>query len=152
MPYAIDTSALMDWWVRYYPPDVFPSILARINALSADGTLMSPDMVLVELSRKDDDLHRWAKTQTNLFIPSDESIQRRVETIVNAHIGFVDPDSTRDVADPFVVALAEENGCPVVTAEKPGRVNKPKIPDVCRVRQVRCITLVEMFRELGIQV
>jgi len=151
VPYSIDTSALMDWWIRNYPPDVFPTILNRMNVFSGDGTLVATEMVLVELTKKDDDLHGWARGQTGLFVPVDEPIQRAVDGIVNGHAGFVDPDSTRDVADPFVIALAEQRGCPVVTGERPGRVRKPKIPDVCRARGLRCMSLLEMFREVGLQ-
>jgi hypothetical protein len=142
----------MDWWVRYYPPDVFPSILNRMNGFASDGTLLASEVVLVELSKKDDDLHRWARTQAGLFVPVDGPLQQRVNVIVNAHTGFVDPQSTRDAADPFVIALAEQISCPVITGEKPGRLRHPKIPDVCRARQIRCLTLVDMFREVGVQV
>ena len=142
----------MDWWVRYYPPDVFPSILSRMNGFAGNGTLLATGVVLHELAKKDDDLHAWAKTQAGLFVPVDGPIQHLVDTIVNSHAGFVDPQSTRNVADPFVIALAEQTGCPVVTGERPGRIRAPKIPDVCRARQIPCMTLVEMFRQLGVQV
>jgi hypothetical protein len=38
----------------------------------------------------------------------------------------------------------------VVTGEKPrGKPDTPKIPDVCDVRGLRCITFLDMLRELG---
>jgi hypothetical protein len=29
--YSIDTSALVDWWVRYYPPKVFKGLIPRME-------------------------------------------------------------------------------------------------------------------------
>ena len=31
MAYCFDTSALMECWTRYYPPDVFPALWERFD-------------------------------------------------------------------------------------------------------------------------
>jgi hypothetical protein len=37
-----------------------------------------------------------------------------------------------------------------VTGEKPrGKLDTPKIPDVCDMQNLRCITFLDMLRELG---
>jgi hypothetical protein len=41
--YVIDTSALLDGWVRYYPPDVFPSLWSHLEEMIKTGELLSPD-------------------------------------------------------------------------------------------------------------
>ena len=39
MPYSLDTSGLLDGWVRYYAPEVFPSLWKQMEAAAADGTI-----------------------------------------------------------------------------------------------------------------
>ena len=41
--YVIDTSALLDGWVRYYPPDVFPPLWSNLEGMITAGELLSPD-------------------------------------------------------------------------------------------------------------
>ena len=48
------------------------------------------------------------------------------------------------------IATARQLDAVVVTGEKPrGKLDTPKIPDVCEVRGIRCINFLEMLRELG---
>ena len=61
MRYGIDTSALLDAWVRYYPPDVFASIWEKLSQVAANGTLIATEEVLFELEKKDDDVFNMGK-------------------------------------------------------------------------------------------
>src|ERR1022692_3687226 len=54
--YCIDTSALVDGWIRYYPPDVFPPLWTKLEDMIHAKQLIAPDEVLTELSKKEDDL------------------------------------------------------------------------------------------------
>jgi hypothetical protein len=45
--YSIDTSAILDGSVRYYPPEVFPALWARIERLIEAGALRATEEVLV---------------------------------------------------------------------------------------------------------
>ena len=133
--YSIDTSALVDWWVRYYPPTVFPGVLPRIEQLIASGRLRASREVLDELQRVNDPCFRWAKARPDLFVDSNEDIQRIVRQIMRQYSGKLKPGKGISGADPFVVALAATHApAPwvVVTAEKPGSEENPKIPFVCR--------------------
>lgn len=56
MPYSLDTSGLLDGWVRYYSPDVFPSLWKQMEAAAANGTIVAVQDVLLELERQDDDV------------------------------------------------------------------------------------------------
>jgi len=47
------------------------------------------------------------------------------------------------------IATVLANNCPVVSYEKPGKVSKPKIPDVCSYYEVRHIQLFDLLRETG---
>ena len=47
--YSVDTNAFMDWQARYYPTDVFPSLLVRISDLVAQGRAKAPALVHEEI-------------------------------------------------------------------------------------------------------
>jgi hypothetical protein len=145
--YSADTSAILDGWVRHYPPDVFQSVWQRMKALGNGGTLTAIEEVIVELEKKHDDAWAWAKAELRV-VPIDEPVQRLVAEILVRHRRLVDTRKNRSQADPFVIAHARITGYAVVTGEKAtGNPDKPHIPDVCAALGVRCINLVEMFRE-----
>jgi hypothetical protein len=111
--------------------------------------LGASEEVLIELDKRDDEVHHWARAhKAALFVPLDEEQQQHVASILSAHERLVDTRRNRSAADPFVIALALARGCTVVTAEvatgKPDRLN---IPDVCAALGVRSIGLLEFFRE-----
>ena len=147
--YSTDTSAVLDGWVRHYPPDVFQTVWQRMKALGNGGSLTAIDEVIVELEKKHDDAWTWAKSELRV-VPIDEPVQRLVADILRQHPRLVDTRRNRSQADPFVIAHARIRGFAVVTGEKAtGNPNKPHIPDVCAALGVRCINLVDMFREQG---
>ena len=54
MKYSIDTSSILDGWIRYYPPDVFPLVWTKIEELIEKEILVATEEVLFELEKKDD--------------------------------------------------------------------------------------------------
>lgn len=152
MIYCIDTSAWLDGWARDYPPDVFPSLWEKLAECVSDGVLRCSEEVYVELEKKDDGIHDWLKARKEVMVPINEEIQTTVMALLAAYPRLVDTHRNRSQADPFVIATAERLGkeAVVVTGEKPrGKLDTPKIPDVCDVRGIRCISFLEMLRELG---
>jgi len=149
--YAIDTSSLLDGYVRLYAPDVFPSVWTHIDGLIAAGHLRGPEEVLVELSKKDDMAHAWAKKRkSSLFLPLVPSLQLAVAEILKEHPNFVKAQKIQSAADPFVIALAKIEQCAVVTAERlSGSLKRPRIPDVCQNLGIKCMAIIEMLRESG---
>jgi hypothetical protein len=149
LSYSVDTSALLDAWVRYYPPDVFDTLWKQLDGLAINGRLLAVDEVKRELAKQDDELHKWVAARPTMIVTLDEAVQKRAKPIIN---NFPSLTNTRSVmsgsADAFVIALAQERKLTVVTAEK-SKPTKPRIPDVCRTLGVLCITLVEMFRKEG---
>ena len=149
MSYSVDTSALMDAWVRYYPPDVFDTLWKRVDAMVEEGRLLAVYEVQRELAKQDDELHKWVTARPTMLVALDESLQHTAAAIINR---FPSLTSTKSVmsgsADAFVIALAQERNLTVVTAEK-SKPSKPRIPDVCKSLDVPCIALVEMFRVEG---
>jgi hypothetical protein len=148
--YSVDTSAILDGWRRYYPPDVFPGIWDGLDDLIADGSLRATEEVLVELERKDDEVHAWMRRRERFFIAIDDRIQDVVSDILSTHARLLDTRSGRSAGDPFVIALAEIEHCTVVTGERAtNSADRPNIPDVCAARGVRCISLLQLLRDEG---
>ena len=148
MRYCIDTSALLDAWVRWYPQEMFPSLWVEMDALIEDGRLISSEEVLRELERKEGDtLYAWAREREHVFLPLDDDIQASAAEIMADHPRLVDGRTGKSFADPWVIATAQRNGSIVVTGEKAtGALDRPKIPDVCRARKTRSIGFVELIR------
>ena len=150
MAYCIDTSAILDGWVRNYPRDVFPTLWDKLEKMIADGRLVAPDEVLKELAKNDDDLHKWARLQEGLFCPLDDDVQIATAEILRDFPKLVNNERNRSIADPFVIAVAKVRTLSVVTGEKRrGNLSRPKIPDVCESYGITCLTLLELMKSEG---
>jgi hypothetical protein len=148
MLFCVDTSGWLDGWRRNYPPDVFQTLWAKIEELVDKGGIIASEEVYVEIARKDDDLHDWIQARKSMLVPPEESIQQRVAGLLGKYPKLVDTLKGRSQADPFVIATAMERGAVVVTGEVMGTAERPRIPFVCQAEGVRCITFLEMIREL----
>lgn len=153
--YSIDTSALLDWWVRYYPPSVFKGLVPRMEGLIDEGRLRASREVREEIEGKSDNLRDWCKKQDGLWVESSEAIQTVVAQLMIRYFNPAKPEKGIGAADPFVVALAAvQNPAPwvVVTGEKPGSLENPKIPWVCKLfkpQPIRTISFLELIVEEG---
>ena len=154
LTYSIDTSALLDWWVRFYPPKAFKGLVSRMEALISEGRLRASREVQEEIEREKDGIRDWLKAQHDLCIDSDERIQAVVAQLMAAHHNHDKPDKGINGADPFVIGVAAVQAHPwvVVSGEKPGSVENPKIPWVCRQYRpvpIRHMSFLEMILEEG---
>lgn len=148
MPYSVDTSGFLDAWVRNYPVDVFPTIWEEMDRAARDGTLLASDEVLRELERKDDGAHTWMKDRPEMLIALDPEVERHVREIMSRHPRLVDSRKGRSGGDPFVIAVARVRNLVVITAENAtGKLDAPRIPDVCADLGIRWIRMLEFFRE-----
>ncbi|MBN1817672.1 MAG: DUF4411 family protein [Sedimentisphaerales bacterium] len=147
MKYCIDTSSLIDAWVRWYSPEVFPGLWKKVDDLIAESRFISSEEVLQELERKEGDtLYLWAKERQGIFIPLDEEIQKCVNIIMSEHPTLVDGRTGKSFADPWVVATARVKQCTVITGEQATRsLNRPKIPDVCESMKIDCISFSDLL-------
>lgn len=147
--YSIDTSALIDAWVRWYPPDLFPKLWENIETLISEQRIFATEEVLVELEKKDDDIFKWAKKQ-QMFYPLTTEIQTFVSQILTKYPRLVDSRRERSQADPFVIALAKHKNCVVITGEKNfGTEDRPRIPIVCKEFGIKSISIVQLIRSEG---
>lgn len=150
MKYCIDTSALMDAWVRWYPISLFPSLWQKMDALAGEGGLVSCEEVLRELERKEDQLLEWAKERKYMFLPLTDEVQEAARRVLEEFENLIDSRSGKSYADPFVIATAMITETIVVTGEKgTGSLKRPKIPDVCRHFNVPYMTVPEMIAHEG---
>lgn len=136
----------MDCRLRYYPPDVFPSLWKQFEGLFEDGILVSHEEVLREISRKSDELAAWGEEWAQYFVSFDEQQERVLIDILTRFERLVMTGKTQNAADPFLIALASTTNTILITEEKPGSQAKPKIPDVCAELNIPTMPVLEMFR------
>lgn len=149
--FSFDTSSVLNGRRDLLPPVVFRSVWMSIEAAIQAGDVRSIDVVRDELSKRDDEVHAWARTQEALFVPLDEAVQRTTREVLAAHPKLMGRGGGRNAADPFVIGLAMTCGGVVVTEEKmSGSVaNKPQIPDVCQALGVPWTNLVGFLQQQG---
>ena len=148
--YSFDTSALINGRRDLLPPETFPSVWERVEAMIAAGTIRCVDEVERELAKRDGDaVHTWAKGQEGLFVDLDTDVQGATSQVLAAHPKLLGTGKGRNGADPFVIALALARDGVVVTEEHRGSITNPKIPVVCEAVGVRSLTLVQFITEQG---
>ncbi len=133
--YSIDSSALIHGWVRAYPISIpmFEPVWEMLDKLIHTGRLRASFEVFIEIKKKDDSLEKWCQDRQSMFVDiEDEVIQNRVIELLAKYPRLIDTRRGRGGADPFVIAHAL-TGTPfhtVVTEERGGTLEKPKIPVV----------------------
>ena len=122
--YCIDTSSIFEWFIRTYPPSIFPALPDRVEELIAGGRLRAPRAVFDEI-KPGDDCHKWAKAQTELFVEESKAVQQIVKQLMATHHNPAKPLKGINSADPFVIAMAKDGGLNwvVVSDEHPGSLH-----------------------------
>lgn len=152
--YAIDTNVVMDWQARYYPTDLFGSLVVRVDELMQQKRWLAPALVHEELSVVGtQEAIAWADSRSGMFVPLADLLTEAL-AIQSRFPGLRDPKAEFEEADAYVIALAKLRDGIVVTQETPAaEKQKPKrshfIPDVCRELGLPCISLLELMRREG---
>jgi len=152
--YSVDSSSLMDWQARYYPSDVFTTLVARVDALIAGDRFMAPTLVKEEIGVVGTTgLNEWADARSGIFVPTVQLLVD-AQAIQNQFAGLRDPKAEHEEADAYVIALAKQHDGIVVTqetsaAEKRNPKRTHYIPDVCRELGIPCISLLGLMRREG---
>lgn len=152
--YAIDTNVVMDWQARYYPTDLFGSLVVRVDELMQQKRWLAPALVQEELSVVGtQEAIAWADSRSGMFVPLADLLAEAL-TIQSRFPGLRDPKAEFEEADAYVIALAKLRDGIVVTQETPAaEKQKPKrshfIPDVCRELGLPCISLLGLMRREG---
>ena len=150
--YSVDTNVFMDWWIRRYPPDVFPSVQKAMEGLAVSGKIFAPVRVHDEInSVGSSGLKQWAKSNKNIFLPHDIQLQTEANNIQFVYPDLIDATTVYDEADRWIIALAKVKGFTVVTHEtsvhkKKNPPRKLYVPDVCKAMNVQCIEFLDLLR------
>jgi hypothetical protein len=121
-----------------------------MSDLAQAGQIIAPEDVLEELKAQDDELLGWVKARTDaIIVPTSRALLLEARDVLADHPGLTKTGTGRGRADPFVIALAAQRSCPVVTQEQGGSATKPRIPFVCTARGVACMSILDVIRNEG---
>ena len=142
--YVVDTSA----WIRLTERSDGDHIWAIIVRLIEQGRVTAPAQVLAELRDNpiyDTRLKAYEQAlQAGDRDSDDPEYLMYVGRITREYPGMCKARGPKTPADPYVVALAELEHYVVVAEETMKRRPNRKIPGVCRLRGIRCLTLDEL--------
>lgn len=147
--------------VHGYPILNYPGMWECMADLVADGRL-----IMIEQARgecKDESAQPWLDSCSTMVRKFSHEvnicINQLQKDLTTDKQYLVDPSSDKDMADPFVVALAMAENLKlsgeyhsgqviVVANEKPAfkTRGKIKIPDVCKRYSIECIQLVDVVK------
>jgi hypothetical protein len=149
--YSFDTTAFIQPYRRYYPPDIAPTFWRALEDRIAAGEIVSIRNVRAEIEEKDDALCTWVKAQKGLFRNEDMAIQARTAQIVAKYPNWVDATSGKNDADPWVISLAMVEKITVVSDEQNGGPSNLKIPYVCGQLGVNHLSVIDFIRAIGLR-
>jgi hypothetical protein len=149
--YSLDTSAFIVPFRHWPAPDLMQTLWDKYDLLIHNGDIVASREVHTEIERIDDELLEWVNDRKQMFIEVDSEQQHTVEEIVNKFPTWINPNSTNNNADPYVIALAFHNGLIVVSNERGGSQTNPSIPFVCEKFHVKHLGLNDFLREVGWQ-
>src|SRR5258708_7641456 len=152
--YSVDSSSLMDWQARYYPSDVFKSLLQKVDGLVASERFMAAALVKDEVKAVGTaDLIGWTDAHSGIFVPTADLLAE-AQAIQKRFAGLTDPKAEHEEADAYVIALARiKNGIVVTQETAAAEKHRPRrthfIPDACRELEVPCISFLGLMRREG---
>ncbi len=149
MKYSFDTSGFLAPYRNLMPPDLVPSLWEKLDALVNAHEIVASKEVYLEISQKDDGLLDWVKERKEMFVEVDSEQIVYLEEIMYDYPDWVDIDAQKNIADPYVIALAREYNLTVVSFEKGGSEINPSIPFVCRKYNVSHLGFFDFLREVG---
>lgn len=160
--YVLDSNFFIQAHRATYPLDVVQSFWAKVNQLAQDGKIVSIDKVRDELYHHQDDLKTWclANLPISFFNDSSATISNYAQVAAWANSrrshysnAALNEFLSADEADAWLVAYAHADNTNriLVTHEvsQPSRKSKIKIPDACAPFDIRFVSTIEMFRQLG---
>ncbi len=121
-----------------------------MDALATANRLLVPEEVYEELRAQDDDLLTWVRARKDSVVQATtRAMMLEARAVLADHPRLTQTGTGRGRADPFVIALAALQGCPVVTQEQGGTAAKPRIPFVCGDRAIACMSFLDVIRAEG---
>lgn len=155
--YVIDSSSLIDLNL-HNSMDVFITVWKKLDELIKQERLVAPYEVYKEITKKDDQLGKWAQQHQKMFVKPTEKQIKIVQEILEEYPSIVNKKAEYS-ADPWVIALAIELSTSpqqtigivkkIVVSEELLNRDKIKIPYICQKKDIDCVNKIEMFRMEG---
>jgi hypothetical protein len=134
---------------------VCPGFWAWIDQAFSEDKLLSIRQVREELLRLDDDLSKWAKSRTGLFVDHNDAATydslKLLSGWVETNFASAFQAEFFGAADFFLVGYAHAHNHTVVTHEAFAQGYRVKIPAACKAMDVPCITPFQMLENEGAQ-
>ena len=152
MAYVFDTNSFIV--LSHYYKDQFLSLWKQIDSLVEAGEIISVKEVLREIESYsgESDLTNWVKKNKNIFKAMSEEESRIISEIFAKYPKFQNMITKKaqlkgtPVADPFIVVKAIHTRSTVVSQET-FQKDGIKIPNLCKIQNVRCLKLKEFMKE-----
>ncbi len=152
--YCIDTSSLINlmppWKRDVYRRDVFPTIWKKLESMIKNAELISLLEVYEEIKVGQDEIYEWCKNNKKMFRDIDDCQRQKLREVEKQYEKNYWENETKKPrwADPWVIALSICEEAVIVADEK----NVPnRIPYISAVFGVRCLKLLDFFKEIGIK-
>lgn len=154
--YSFDTSVFIDL-KKSNPRSRNNDLWTILDDYLKNGGILVSKEVYFELKEVDDDLAPWLNVFSNSIIESDKMIQDHVGRLSNLYENWIDPNSLKTFADPYVIALALSRQGSVVTNEKinedhlqnPNQMinqsHAVRIPNICDQEGIECVNFIGFF-------
>lgn len=113
------------------------------------GQIFLPEEVLVELAEKTDAVYNFFRENNRWVVDLDLDQIQGARYIINKYPNMVNVHTSKNSADPFVVALAKIRGSKVITEEQVKTEDQLKLPNVCRWNGIQAISFLEFLDEQG---
>jgi hypothetical protein len=160
MRYWLDADVFINAHKTHYPIGIANAFWLWMDKAVADGILASPKRCFDEVvkGRKPDDALRvWMNRHRTdglcvKLVPEIDEIATHIGDYVFSHPVY--PDHQRLLfskgGDAWLIAAAKHDGGTVVSNEskKFPQSKKVRIPDVCEVFDVRCLSMDELIKEI----
>ena len=158
--FVLDANIFIEAARRYYAFDIAPRFWSGLIKNAEKNKLSSIDKVFDELSKGNDDLSNWAKSDfKEFFEPTDiEQVLILYKEIFssaqdNKQYNTAAKNDFAKAADGWLIAYAKYKEATIVTHEvfDKNRKNKIQIPNICEDFNINYINTFELLRELGIK-
>jgi hypothetical protein len=156
MAYVIDSDVFIRSKNEHYGFDICPAFWDWIVAAAGAGTARSVERIGDELKAGNDDLAKWARKHSSIFLKPDAAVNRTLGSLtawVQAQTAYTPAMQAEffKSGDFFLIGHALAHAETVVSFEHGRRAGKIKIPEVCKGMNVPCRPPHAMLRAEGAQ-
>ena len=147
MKYTIDSNVISKFDSYQDDNSWFKPLWEKIKFMLDNGEIFFPKVIYDEFLKGTHIFNKYIDKDRHVIYP-DEEQQKSLSRILKEFPSWINSNSTKNMGDPWLIALAMQKDLTVVTNEK-FDMNRLKIPKVCEFFQIRCINSDEFLREIA---